>query len=129
MASDYQILTQSSGSHIDFSNFETLGKIEYINEGSTADQQYPQFAGGAVNTYVFAANERSYTLLIHLNFVTLNLFFSLIDTNGTHIAKYRKLAELPAGAVLGRPPNLLNGVLAGCELYFYNWSLHFRASE
>lgn len=127
MISDYQILTQNSNPQIDFSDFEILGKIEYVSEGVTTDQQFPQFAGGAVNSYVLATNNQSYTLLLHLNFVTSNLFFSVIDTSGEYVIKYRKLAELPTEADLKYPTNLLGSVLIDCELYFSNWALYFRA--
>lgn len=100
---------------MDVSELQKLGELEYLKNGTTIEQRYPELDGGVAAQYLFKTDE-NFTLFVCINFEAERLYYKIAKSSGEFVVRFNTLIE---------NVNLLNGVIDGYILVFQNNAFYF----
>lgn len=97
-----------------------LGELKYSRGGYTAEEQYPELAGGASRQFTLQTEENIFILHIVINFVSQRLYYKVENENNEFLTRYNILIE---------NSNLLEGLVYGYTAFVKNNEIYFGLTE
>lgn len=97
-----------------------LGELKYSRGGYTAEEQYPELAGGASRQFTLQTKEGIYILHITINFVSQRLYYKIENENNEFLVRYNILIE---------NSNLLEGLVYGYTAFVKDNTIYMGLTE
>lgn len=100
---------------VDISKLEKLGELQYLANGLTLEEKYPELDGGVAAQFLFKTEE-NHTLKVCINFEAERLYYKILKNSNEYLVRFNTLIE---------DTNLLNGLVQGYQLIFQRNAFYF----